>query len=72
MGIRWHGLYLRSSLIGSNSSCSKQHLTVAREAFIGVHPTGPWYLHDIGTPAERIFHVSHFCILSESTLFSIG
>ncbi|KAK9868849.1 hypothetical protein WJX84_008425 [Apatococcus fuscideae] len=33
--------------------CRKQNLTVLWQSLIGVHPEGPWYLHDEGTPAER-------------------
>ena len=37
--------------------CSKQNLTVLWQSLIGVHPEGPWYLHDEGTPAERTVQV---------------
>ncbi len=65
---RWKEQRIASERLTKICHCSKQHFTLARQAFIGVHPTGPWYLHDEGTPAERIVHVRLMGITSRISL----
>ncbi len=42
--------------ISSVRGCWHTNLTLTWQPIVGVHPTGPYFLNNTGTPAERIQH----------------